>query len=97
MIAVPITGFWVMPLAVLAFALMPFGLEAWALAPMGWGIDAIIWVAKWVAALPGAAIAVPAHFSGGARPLRARRALAQPVARAAGDGSALHAGPSRPC
>jgi competence protein ComEC len=60
MIAVPITGFWVMPLAVLAFALMPFGLEASALAPMGWGIDAIIWVARWVAALPGAAIAVPA-------------------------------------
>jgi competence protein ComEC len=60
MIAVPITGFWVMPLAVLAFALMPLGLEAWALAPMGWGIDAIIGVAKWVAALPGAAVAVPA-------------------------------------
>jgi competence protein ComEC len=60
MIAVPITGFWVMPLAVLAFVLMPFGLEAWALAPMGWGIDAIVWVARRVAALPGAAIPVPA-------------------------------------
>ena len=60
MIAVPITGFWVMPLAVLAFVLMPFGLEAWALAPMGWGIDAIIWVARWVAGLPGAAVPVRA-------------------------------------
>jgi competence protein ComEC len=60
MAAVPITGFWVMPLAVLAFALMPFGLEAMALVPMGWGIEAILAVARWVAALPGAAILVPA-------------------------------------
>jgi competence protein ComEC len=60
MAAVPITGFWVMPLAVLAFALMPFGLEALALVPMGWGIEAILAVAHWVAALPGAAILVPA-------------------------------------
>lgn len=60
MAAIPITGFWVMPLVLLAFALMPFGLEAWALAPMGWGIDAIIAVARWVASLPGAAIPVRA-------------------------------------
>ncbi|HSD35159.1 MAG TPA: ComEC/Rec2 family competence protein, partial [Alphaproteobacteria bacterium] len=60
MAAVPITGFWVMPLAVLAFALMPFGLEAMALVPMGWGIEAILAVARWVAALPGAAILIPA-------------------------------------
>jgi competence protein ComEC len=60
MIAVPITGFWVMPLAVLAFALMPFELEGWALAPMGWGIEAIVLVAKWVAGLPGAAIQIAA-------------------------------------
>jgi competence protein ComEC len=67
MIAVPITGFWVMPLAVLAFALMPFGLEAFALEPMGWGIEAIVWVARSVAALPGAAIqirAIPAEALG---------------------------------
>ena len=60
MAAVPITGFWVMPLGLLAFALMPFGLEAWALVPMGWGIEAILGVARWVAGLPGAAILVPA-------------------------------------
>ena len=60
LVAVPITGFWVMPLAILAFALMPFGLEGWALVPMGWGIEAIIVVAQWVAALPGAAVQVPA-------------------------------------
>lgn len=60
MAAVPITGFWVMPLALFAFALMPLGLEAWALVPMGWGIEAIVVVAQWVAGLPGASIQVPA-------------------------------------
>ncbi len=60
MAAVPITGFWVMPLALLAFILMPIGLESWALVPMGWGIEAILWVARWVADLPGAAVRVPA-------------------------------------
>jgi competence protein ComEC len=60
LIAVPITGFWVMPLAILAFALMPFSLEGLALVPMGWGIGAIIAVAEWVAALPGSAFEVPA-------------------------------------
>ena len=60
MAAVPITGLWVMPLAVLAFALMPLSLEAWALEPMRWGIAAILWVAHAVAALPGAAVRVPA-------------------------------------
>jgi competence protein ComEC len=60
MVAVPITGFWVMPLALFAFALMPFGFEALALVPMGWGIEAIIAVAEWVAAFPGSAIQVHA-------------------------------------
>jgi competence protein ComEC len=60
MAAVPITGFWVMPLALLAFVLMPIGLERWALVPMGWGIEAILAVARWVADLPGAAVRVPA-------------------------------------
>jgi competence protein ComEC len=60
LVAVPITGFWVMPLAILAFALMPFGLEGLALVPMGWGIGAIIAVAEGVAAFPGSAIEVPA-------------------------------------
>ncbi len=32
---------------------MPFGLERLALVPMGYGIDVTIWVAKWVAGLPG--------------------------------------------
>jgi competence protein ComEC len=32
---------------------MPFGLEQIGLVPMGWGIDATIWIARWVAGLPG--------------------------------------------
>lgn len=58
--AVPLTGMWVMPWAVLALALMPFGLEALALVPMGWGVDWILVVAQTVTAWPGAAISVRA-------------------------------------
>ena len=37
MLAVPVTGFWIMPWAVLAMLLMPFGLEGMALTPLSWG------------------------------------------------------------
>ncbi|MDE0203784.1 MAG: ComEC/Rec2 family competence protein [Rhodospirillaceae bacterium] len=58
--AVPITGFWIMPWGLVALILMPFGLEGIALAPMGWGIDAVVWIARQVAAQPGAVTLVPA-------------------------------------
>ena len=58
--AVPITGFWIMPWGLVALVLMPFGLEGLALAPMGWGIDAVVWIAREVAAQPGAVTLVPA-------------------------------------
>ena len=58
--AVPITGFWIMPWGLVALILMPFGLEGIALAPMGWGIDAVVWIARQVAAQPGAVSLVPA-------------------------------------
>lgn len=57
-LAVPITGFWVMPWALVACLAMPFHLEALPLAPMGWGIGAILWVARHVTAWPGAVVAV---------------------------------------
>jgi competence protein ComEC len=60
MIAVPLTGVWVMPWAVLAVILMPFGLERVALVPMGWGVDGIIAIAGYVAGLPSAVSVVPA-------------------------------------
>ena len=58
--AVPITGFWIMPWGLVALVLMPFGLEGLALAPMGLGIDAVVWIARQVAAQPGAVTLVPA-------------------------------------
>jgi len=58
-IAVPITSVLVMPAGMLAVALMPFGLEHLALVPMGWGVEAILFVARQVAAWPGAALVAP--------------------------------------
>ncbi|MGH6918310.1 MAG: ComEC/Rec2 family competence protein, partial [Geminicoccaceae bacterium] len=59
MVAVPLTGLWVMPWAVLATLLMPFGAEHLALVPMGWGIDGIIAVAEQTSRWPGAVVVVP--------------------------------------
>ncbi len=50
---------WTLPWGVVACLLMPFGLERLALVPMGWGIDATIWVAEHVSALPGNIWATP--------------------------------------
>jgi competence protein ComEC len=52
-IAVPLSAMWTLPCGVFACLLMPFGLERLALVPMGWGIDATIWVAQHVSAIPG--------------------------------------------
>jgi competence protein ComEC len=52
-VAVPLSAMWTLPFGVVSCLLMPFGLERLALVPMGWGIDATIWVAQHVAALPG--------------------------------------------
>ena len=62
--AVPITGFWIMPWGLVSLLLMPLGLEGIALAPMGWGIDAVVWIARNVAAQPGAVSLVPAMPAG---------------------------------
>lgn len=52
--AVPITAFWIMPWGIASFLLMPVGAEASPLQPMGWGIDAVLWVARTVSGWPGA-------------------------------------------
>ena len=52
-IAVPLSAMWTLPWGVVSCLLMPFGLESLGLTPMGWGIDATIWVAEHVSALPG--------------------------------------------
>jgi competence protein ComEC len=59
LVAVPITTFLVMPAGLLGLALMPLGLDAPAFRLMGVGVDAVLETAHLVAALPGAAIAVP--------------------------------------
>lgn len=58
--AVPAMGTVVAPAMVTAAVLAPLGLEAPALAVAGWGIDWILAVARWTAALPGATSPVPA-------------------------------------
>ena len=58
-LAVPITGFWVMPWAIASCVLMPLGLEKLALVPMSWGIDAIASIGHHVTSWPGAVIEVP--------------------------------------
>ncbi|MDZ4869244.1 MAG: ComEC/Rec2 family competence protein [Alphaproteobacteria bacterium] len=56
----PIVSFLIMPAGVFALLLMPFGLEAIPLAAMEVGLDAMLWVAHWVASWPGATVAVGA-------------------------------------
>ncbi len=60
LVAVPMTALWVMPEGLLSLVLMPFGMERLALLPMGWGIGVILWLAREVARLPAASIAVRA-------------------------------------
>ena len=63
--AVPITALWIIPLALAAYALMLFGLEGAALVPMGWGIEAVLWIARTVAAWPAAVTPLPPLPVGG--------------------------------
>ncbi|MCW5748584.1 MAG: ComEC/Rec2 family competence protein [Alphaproteobacteria bacterium] len=60
LVAVPLTGVWVMPWGLAALLLLPFGGEGLALVPMGWGIEGIIRVAREAAAWPAAAAVTPA-------------------------------------
>lgn len=54
----------VMPMGVVGVALIPLGYDALAWQAMGWGIDIMLAIARWVAALPGAEGRVPAFGSG---------------------------------
>ena len=60
LIAIPICNVIVMPAALASLVAMPFRLEAAPLRVMGWGIEAMVWCANWVAGLPGAVGRVPA-------------------------------------
>jgi competence protein ComEC len=60
LIAMPVMGFWVMPMAALSVALMPLGLEKFALHLLGQGIDVMVAMGRWVSGLPGAVSLAPA-------------------------------------
>ncbi|MDB5578695.1 MAG: competence protein ComEC [Bradyrhizobium sp.] len=51
--AMPVVSAIVMPAGLLGMAAMPFGFDGLFWQVMGWGIDWMIAVAQWVAALPG--------------------------------------------
>lgn len=55
MAVLPVTGLLTMPAAVVAALAMPFGLDHWPLQAMGLGIDWMVAVGRWTAALPGGA------------------------------------------
>lgn len=55
MAVLPVTGLVIMPAAVIAALAMPFGLDPLPLWAMGLGIDWMIAVGRWTAALPGGA------------------------------------------
>ena len=63
MIAVPITALWVMPLGLLSLPLMPLGVEGPVLDAMGWGVRAVVLIARNVTAWPMAVLPVP-HMPG---------------------------------
>lgn len=58
-LAIPLTGFWILPWGMVALLLMPFGGENLALIPMAWGTELLIRLAQTASALPGAAILLP--------------------------------------
>jgi competence protein ComEC len=59
-LGLPICDLFIMPMALASLVAMPLGLEALPLWLMGLGIDAMVWCARLVAALPGAVAAMPA-------------------------------------
>ena len=60
LLAMPVMGLVVMPMAALSVIAMPFGLEHWPLQGLGWGIDLALALGRAVAHLPGAVTLTPA-------------------------------------
>jgi len=54
LLAMPLISFVIMPAGLLAVLLLPFGYDAYAWKIMGAGIEGMLKIAQWVAALPGA-------------------------------------------
>ncbi|QWG16298.1 ComEC family competence protein [Bradyrhizobium sediminis] len=62
--AMPVVSAVVMPAGLLGMVAMPFGFDGVFWQVMGWGIDWMITVAQWVAALPGAIGRIAAFGTG---------------------------------
>jgi competence protein ComEC len=60
LIAMPVMGFWVMPMAALSVMAMPLGLDRVPLHLLGGGIDVMVAMGRWVSGLPGAVSLSPA-------------------------------------
>jgi competence protein ComEC len=60
LLAMPVMGLVVMPMAALSVAAMPFGLEHLPLQALGWGINLALALGRLVAHLPGAVTLTPA-------------------------------------
>ena len=81
--AMPVVSAVVMPAGLLGLVAMPFGFDRLFWAIMGVGIDWMIWVTQWVAALPGAVGRVPAFGIGPLIAASAGHHPARPVTHAA--------------
>jgi len=60
LIAVPLTGVWVMPACLLVYLALPFGLAELPLRLLGWSVAVINRTAEIVAGWPGASLLLPA-------------------------------------
>ncbi|MBL8906676.1 MAG: ComEC/Rec2 family competence protein [Rhizobiales bacterium] len=59
LLAMPVIGFLIMPMAVASVWLMPLELEYWPLTIMGEGIRLMLAISAWVSTLPGARLNLP--------------------------------------
>ncbi len=59
LLAMPVIGLVIMPMALLSFLFMPFGGEYIPLSMMQWGLSILMQIADYVASLPGAVRPVP--------------------------------------
>jgi competence protein ComEC len=64
LLAMPVISFIIMPAALFSVLLMPFGYDALGWQVMGFGIELMLGIARWVAALPGAEGRVSSFGSG---------------------------------
>lgn len=59
-LALPLVSLIIMPAGLVALLLTPFALEGFPLEVMGWGLDGVMAIAHWVAAMDASRMAVPA-------------------------------------